>query len=69
MANTNNTNIPEFLTDKADRALWTTARTSAKAANRHGIKVTAVLARLAASLVLSGSNLEELMAAVAQDDE
>ena len=69
MANTNNTNIPAFLTDKADRALWTTARTSAKAANRHGIKVTAVLARLAASLVLSGSDLKELMSAVAQDEE
>ena len=69
MANTNNTNIPEFLTDKGDRALWTAARTSAKAANRHGVKVTAVLARLAASLVLSGSNLTELMSAVAQDVE
>ena len=69
MANTNNTNIPAFLTDRADRALWTVARTSAKAANRHGIKVTAVLARLAASLVLSGSNLTELMSAVAQDEE
>ena len=69
MANTNNTNIPAFLTDKADRALWTVARTSAKAANRHGVKVTAVLARLAASLVLSGSDLTELMKAVAQDEE
>ena len=69
MANTNNTNIPAFLTDKADRALWTAARTSAKAANRHGIKVTAVIARLAASLVLSGSDLTELMSAVAQDEE
>ena len=69
MANTNNTNIPAFLTDRADRALWTTARTSARASNRHGIKVTAVLARLAASLVLSGSDLNELMSAVAQDDE
>ena len=69
MANTNNTNIPAFLTNKEDRALWTTARTSAKAANRHGIKVTAVLARLAASLVLSGSDLKELMSAVAADEE
>ena len=69
MANTNTTTIPAFLTDKADRALWTAARTSAKTANRHGIKVTAVLARLAASLVLSGSDLSELMSAVAQDDE
>ena len=69
MANTNNTNIPVFLTDKADRALWTAARTSAATANRHGIKVTAVLARLAASLVLSGSDLTELMSAVAQDEE
>ena len=69
MANTNTTNIPAFLTDRADRALWTAARTSAKAANRHGIKVTAVLARLAASLILSGSNLSELMTAVARDDE
>ncbi len=69
MANTNNTNIPAFLTDRADRALWTAARTSAKAAHKHGVKVTAVLARLAASLVLSGSNLTELMSAVAQDDE
>ena len=69
MANTNSKTIPAFLTDKRDRALWTTARTSAKAANRHGIKVTTVLARLAASLVLSGGNLEELMSAVAQDEE
>ena len=69
MANTNNTTIPEFLTNRAERALWTTARTSAKAANRHGVKVTAVLARLAASLVLGGSDLAELMSAVAQDEE
>ena len=69
MANSNNSTIPTFLTDKADRALWTAARTSAKAANRHGVKVTAVLARLAASLVLSGSDLTELMSAVAQDAE
>ena len=69
MASKNNSTIPAFLTDKEDRALWTAARTSAKTANRHGIKVTAVLARLAASLVLGGSNLTELMSAVAQDED
>ena len=66
--NNNNSSNVEWLASDDDKALWDTARKSARMANTYGVKASTVLARLAASLVLEGSDLKALRAAVAEDE-
>ena len=66
--NTNtNTNTNSVFVDERDSQLWATARKSARLANTYGMKVTAVLARLAASRVLGGDDVSNLATMVADD--
>ena len=64
MSENNNKGI---FANERDDALWTTAVRSARLANTYGVKVTTVLARLAASRVLSGEDVGILATMVADD--
>ena len=64
--NNNNNNSTIFANDRDD-ALWATAVKSAKLANTYGLKTTTVLARLAASRVMSGEDVGILATMVAED--
>ena len=66
--NNNRSNNVEWLASDDDKALWATACKSARMASTYGVKASTTLARLAASLVLAGSDLKELRTAVAEDE-
>ena len=55
--------------NERDDSLWATAVKSARMANTYGVKVTTVLARLAASRVLAGDDVSALATMVAGDPD
>ena len=65
--NNNNNNNNNVFAEERDAQLWATARKSARLANTYGIKTTTVLARLAASRVMSGEDVGVLATMVADD--
>ena len=67
MSTTTTTNSTTAFTNERDAQLWATARKSARLANTYGIKTTTVLARLAASRVMSGEDVGILATMVADD--
>ena len=71
MSENNNNNAGAFqgiFANERDDSLWATAVKSARMANTYGIKVTTVLARLAASRVLSGEDVGILATMVADNE-
>ena len=67
MSENTTTTTTSVFTDERDNGLWATARKSARLANTYGIKTTTVLARLAASRVMSGEDVGILATMVADD--